>query len=224
MMKKNKCLSNQKGSTSVLIIILMIVLMAFGMAALTTSYAGYRLASKNVEFNRKSYELEASALQTKYDILKLIVTTSEDMKQEKEDNSNSEIYYEMLFDELNIRLIDYIESHQDQISESAYERDEFSQQIKGSGKIRLGTFKYTVSSQDEEAKHLSVKLDLFEPTSEEVPSLDTLVTTLEWYEWQEGIGEVNEDIFFDDPFEENDFESFDEDPIELFEEEPSDNN
>ncbi|MCD6321710.1 MAG: hypothetical protein J7L77_01670 [Clostridiales bacterium] len=52
---------NKKGASSVLIILMMIVLIVFGLAALTTSLATMRLGDKSNDWTGEYYELEASA-------------------------------------------------------------------------------------------------------------------------------------------------------------------
>ena len=52
---------NRKGASSVLIILMMVVLIVFGLAALTTSLAAMRLGDKANDWTGEYYELEATA-------------------------------------------------------------------------------------------------------------------------------------------------------------------
>jgi hypothetical protein len=53
-----KVLKNQRGSTSVLVIILMVVLIVFGLAIFTTSLSSVRLANKKTQWTQSYYALE----------------------------------------------------------------------------------------------------------------------------------------------------------------------
>ncbi len=54
-------LRDNRGATSVLIMIMMIILMAFGIAALTTSVASRKLAQKNANWLAEYYALQGEA-------------------------------------------------------------------------------------------------------------------------------------------------------------------
>lgn len=54
-------IKNNSGATSVLVIMLMVVLILFGLAALTTSYAGLKLSRKTSEWLKEYYLLEGEA-------------------------------------------------------------------------------------------------------------------------------------------------------------------
>ncbi len=54
-------LQNNRGATSVLIMIMMIILMVFGVAALTTSVASRKLAQKNAGWLAEYYALQGEA-------------------------------------------------------------------------------------------------------------------------------------------------------------------
>ncbi|RRD96073.1 hypothetical protein EII17_00770 [Clostridiales bacterium COT073_COT-073] len=57
-----KYLKNNRGATSVLIMIMMIILMIFGLAALTTSVASKKLAQKNASWLKEYYALNGEAI------------------------------------------------------------------------------------------------------------------------------------------------------------------
>lgn len=69
-------LKNDSGATSILVIIFMIVLLVFGMAALTTSLASYKLANKNVSSIQGYYQVEGLANQQMM-VLDQLVSQSE---------------------------------------------------------------------------------------------------------------------------------------------------
>lgn len=52
---------NQKGATSIFVMIFMVILLVFGLAALTTSLASLKLADKNHSWSKEYYQLEANA-------------------------------------------------------------------------------------------------------------------------------------------------------------------
>lgn len=54
-------MKSTKGASSVLVILMMVVLIALGLAALTTSLAAMRLGDKSGEWNRQFYLLDAKA-------------------------------------------------------------------------------------------------------------------------------------------------------------------
>lgn len=56
-----KYFGNNRGATSVLIMIMMIILMIFGLAALTTSAASRKLAQKNAGWLKEYYALQGEA-------------------------------------------------------------------------------------------------------------------------------------------------------------------
>ena len=56
-----KYMKNNRGATSVLIMIMMIILMIFGLAALTTSAASRKLAQKNAGWLKEYYQLHGEA-------------------------------------------------------------------------------------------------------------------------------------------------------------------
>ena len=54
-------LRKRKGSSSVLVILTFLLLMVFSVLAMSSSYADYRLASKNAQWTRDYYMLEGKA-------------------------------------------------------------------------------------------------------------------------------------------------------------------
>ena len=64
---------NKKGASSVLVILMMVVLIVFGLAALTTSMAAMRLGDKSNDWTGEYYELEAKAEEFLFEIDGLLV-------------------------------------------------------------------------------------------------------------------------------------------------------
>ena len=54
-------LASRKGASSILVIMLLVVLVVFGIAALTTALSGMRLTQKVTDWNAQYYEAEAKA-------------------------------------------------------------------------------------------------------------------------------------------------------------------
>lgn len=68
MIKFVSRLKSEQGASSVLIILMMLVLIVFGLAALTTSLAAKRLGEKSVSWLMEYYSLEAKANETLFDM------------------------------------------------------------------------------------------------------------------------------------------------------------
>ena len=64
-------LHEEKGAASVLVMLLLLALVVFGTAALTTSLANYRLTEKNVDWQKAYYQLEGEAEAVRADIISL---------------------------------------------------------------------------------------------------------------------------------------------------------
>jgi hypothetical protein len=56
-----RVLTSQKGASSVLVILLLLALVVFGVAALTTALSGLRLGQKVSDWNESYYRLEGQA-------------------------------------------------------------------------------------------------------------------------------------------------------------------
>lgn len=56
-----RLMKSNKGASSVLVILLLVVLVVFGVAALTTALSNVRLGQKVVDWNEKYYAAEAQA-------------------------------------------------------------------------------------------------------------------------------------------------------------------
>ena len=70
-----RLLKSQKGASSVLVILLMVVLVVFGIAALTTALSGMRLGQKAAAYSDTCYAAEAIASERFADVDKAIADT-----------------------------------------------------------------------------------------------------------------------------------------------------
>lgn len=57
----NKLIKSQKGASSILVILMLVVLVVFGVAALTTAVSNVRLGQKAADWNDKYYAADAKA-------------------------------------------------------------------------------------------------------------------------------------------------------------------
>lgn len=201
-----RVLKNEQGSTSVLIIILMIVLMAFGVAALTTAHAGLRLTERNSVFVQDDYALEVAAVQVKYDLLTLMDENRE-MALYLRDGSIEDFYVE-LYEATIDSIMEYAVEHEG-FQMVGYEWDIFVSELTGG--TRIGTFHYQIASEEKEDKFYIVELDIHLPDYEGELSASEILVPARWQLVVGSVGEVNEDIFFEDPFE--DPFSEDENPL-----------
>ncbi len=200
-------IKNEQGSTSVLIILLMIVLMAFGVAALTTAHAGYRLAHRNSEFTVDYYEVEGDAVQIQYDIYQILMNVKYDIEENEtvfDYDTYTEMYHEKTEEAINQYIIET-----EKILQPAFEKDGFAGLV--DEPTRIGTFHYTIKAKENNAKNISVVMDLYMSDSDKYSIMEDVIKVISWYEWQEGVGEIEEELFFEDPFEDADFQDQSED-------------
>ncbi|MFO7637162.1 MAG: hypothetical protein R6W96_07620 [Clostridia bacterium] len=66
-------IKNQKGATSVIVILIMLVLLVFGLAAFSASYSNYTLGQRSVRWSAEFYALEDKAEETLHVIDKILV-------------------------------------------------------------------------------------------------------------------------------------------------------
>jgi hypothetical protein len=59
--KEKICINGDKGSSSVLVILIMLTLVVFGLLALMSTYSGLKLSRKNAEWTKEYYALDARA-------------------------------------------------------------------------------------------------------------------------------------------------------------------
>ncbi len=164
-------IKNSQGSTSVLIVVMMIALLAFGMAAVTTAAAGYRLSRNTATFSQTYYDLEGQAQEMMFDLLDVAIRSGE----------ASGPFVDILY----AVLVAYSREH-----------DGFEILEKYPDAILVG---YKVSENSERAKTINVKILIQEPAGQS--SIDDILHVVDWYETQEGIGEIKDTIGFEDPFE-----------------------
>jgi len=191
---------NQQGSTSVLMIVLMIVLTAFGLAALTTAYAGFRLSQRSNEYTKEYYILEGQAVKVEYDIYQIMLDSYESTAYPKEGVLGQG--FDMFHSQVELAMNNYV-LEAGQLIDVYFEKD--FPEFDSDGNSRVGTLHYTVTSGGENPRNISVGLDLMVPKDLDDFALEQLLLVDYWYQWQEGVGQVNKDIFFDDPFDDPQF-------------------
>ena len=62
----------RKGSSSLLVILLVVTMVVFGVLAMMSSYSGLKMAKKNAQWTSEYYELEANAEILVYDIKNIL--------------------------------------------------------------------------------------------------------------------------------------------------------
>lgn len=194
----NMYIRSESGSTSVLIVILMIVLMAFGMAALTTSYASYKMATRNSAFGDEYNQMENSAVQVEYDVLRIIENMSLQIRTDSK-VLDKNTYNEYMSVYGSTAILNYLRNTEANLFDAAYEQDEIGTIV--DSKMRIGTLRYTISVDGTHPKNLTVKLNIFAPPLLGYTSFKEYIEVVEWYEWQESVLSETE-IEFDDLFDE----------------------
>ncbi len=77
-----KC-RNRKGSSSILVILLIVTMVVFGVLAMMSSYSGLKMARKTAQWTNDYYELESKAEVMLYDIKNIV---NESIKTSGEEN------------------------------------------------------------------------------------------------------------------------------------------
>ena len=62
----------RSGSSSILVILLVVTMVVFGVLAMMSSYSGLKMAKKNAQWTSEYYELEANAEILVYDIKNIL--------------------------------------------------------------------------------------------------------------------------------------------------------
>ena len=191
----NQVIKDQRGSTSVLIVVMMIVLLAFGMAALTTSLASYKLSQKNAEFSIRYYLLEEEATRIRYELIALIDDGMRMVGYEPTEKQVGIIRKEaamMIYED----LLEYASLHEGMSIEKGFDRFE---EFEDSNKSEIAKISYHVVLEEEQGKNLDIKLSLALPEGTKTILAEQIVQVENWSQWQEGMGEIEETLF-DDPF------------------------
>ena len=93
----------RKGSSSILVILLVVTMLVFGVFSMMTAYAGLKMANKNADWTNDYYELEAKAEIMLYDIKNIL---SQDLITQN--NNNEQTIFNKLQkiknEEINIEL------------------------------------------------------------------------------------------------------------------------
>ena len=85
---------NEKGASSIIVILLMIVLIVLGLAAFSASYSNYRLGQKTVTWSEEYYLLEKQAEEKLFIIDRALIDSFNETKNEFD-------YFSTLFEKLN---------------------------------------------------------------------------------------------------------------------------
>lgn len=163
-------LKNSRGSTSVLIIVMMIALIAFGMAALTTAAAGLKLSRNSADFHKDFYALEGEAHAMAFDLLAMAHETAE---------AGGPFGSGMAA----------------RLAGSGKEGSAFNLLEIREDAVLVG---WQVSELSNRPKVLHAKVLVQQPRPG--ATLRDILHVVDWYETQEGIGEIRDTIEFEDPF------------------------
>lgn len=182
-----KILKSDRGSTSILVVIFMIVLMIFGLSILTTAISNTKLAEKKREWLTNYYKLEEEVAFELKDIDIIINDIKRDSLENYNTDSNlkrSDFFYESLLQELPMLGYDIYVSEID------------------TEKVLMVNFDLKEDS-GVIPKHIFVELKIIIPENELSEGDFIGLTNYEiktHKEWQEPF-EYKESIKFEDPFE-----------------------
>lgn len=90
MIRLTRRFSNQMGSASILIMLIMISLITFGLIAMLLSNSDYKMARKNAEWHQEQYVIESQAAQAEAALDQLL----EAMNQNNTQSLNKEILWD----------------------------------------------------------------------------------------------------------------------------------
>lgn len=190
-----RLIKDERGSTSVLIVVMMIVLLAFGMAALTTSLASYKLSQKNAQFGIAYYELEEEATRIRFELLSLVEEEMKEVGYDSEHTSDIELRKaaaQGIYD----GILDYASQHEGMVVEVGF--DDLGD-FEDLSVHEVAKITYQISIQELGNRKLDIKLSLALPKVEAFTPASEMVLVEKWSQWQEGMGEI-EETFFEDPF------------------------
>lgn len=153
-------LQSQKGSSTVLIALLMIVLVVFGLLSLTTTASELKLAKRNAESHKDYYALDSEGAKFVHHVRLLV-----EKALEEADRNYEEAFY-LSMENLLEKELPHVRR------ETLFEEDNRS--------IRL--YKSFALENSGYTKYLSITLDITEPGQ---LSSDDSLTILEWRLWQE---------------------------------------
>ncbi len=175
-------IKNNSGATSVFVIMLMVVLTAFGIAALTTSNAGLKLSRKTSQWFKEYYLLEGEAERVLALVDESLIIAKQDAESVKDAKTFSENYNLIAYKEL-LELSKHIKN----------------MEIKNNPLTVI----YTVTEDKKEyPKNITVVLKIPEIDNKTKNSRLKNYEIYQWKEWQEKF-EFDNSIEFEDPQFEN---------------------
>lgn len=210
-------IKNEDGSSSILVIILMVVLMVFGLAVLTTSLSNLRLSEKKRSWLADYYKVEGLA-EKEIALIDHLLSESEDKALKvMEDGSYVDdymldgpvsgsqwesIYAVVYHDIMTETILDYIAGNQESsLAIGNYDIDA----ILSGNAIPVSRLDFDTAIQGEAyPKHISVTLALHNPTTTGLDGDNRLMKRfgIERFEQWQAPFEYDEGIDFDDPFSE----------------------
>lgn len=209
---------DEQGSSSILVIILMVVLMVFGLAVLTTSLSNLRLAEKKRDWLQGYYDVEAH-VETRLALIDQLLLEAEAaamnymdsgmhiddyMLDEPLNADESDLVYQVVYmDMANEMILEHIAGDTDAtLTVNSVDMDELF--MGGSLEASILEFDTTLSDT-EYPKHITVTLAIEPPMPETTDGDGRLFRRFsisKYLEWQEPF-EYEDGFDFDDPFSED---------------------
>jgi hypothetical protein len=174
----------EEGATSIFVITLMVVLIVFGLAALTTSLASLKLSNKNTLWIKEYYALEGEAERLLSIIDGTLIGVADEAKSASNENKDQyvDIYYEKVWSNLFKLSEAFPEIH------ILKEKNQVTYTVK--------------EKKDAYPKNITVVLDILEPSTNNTETNHQRFAILQWKEWQNQF-EYDQDIDFENPNFEN---------------------
>lgn len=183
-------IKQEEGATSIFVIILMVVLIVFGLAALTTSLASLKLSNKNTLWIKEYYALEGEAERLLSVIDDALIDATDKAKSTSDGNREQ-----------------YLDIYNEKVWSSLFELSETYPEIQIFTEQNYVT--YTVKEKkDAYPKNITVVLNILEPPTDNPEKNHQRFAILQWKEWQNQF-EYDQDIDFENPnFENPNFEEY----------------
>lgn len=194
-------LKKEQGATSIFVMILMVVLIVFGLAALTTSLASLKLSNKNSLWTKEYYLLESKAEEYVAKIDQRLIKAEKvarDVATAK-DQFNNEYYNNVL---TNIqKLAEEVNDIEVYIEDAHFEE----WIAEGSKSINLSFI--VKESKEAYPKNITVDMEILLPDYDVLTNMNQSRFKINrWQEWQNAF-EYDQDINFENPnFENPEFE------------------
>ena len=206
-----KQINNDRGSSSILVIILMVVLMIFGISILTTSLSNMRLSEKKKSWISEYYQLEALSEERIARIDSMLIKANNNARQNMHSSSNdltkvlsdknnqNELFMQYYCEELLTILDSSIKDNHFKLIDSSLLTDNNKATIKTTPLL----LEFDVEMKDVEVpKYITVIIRILPPETNNLTDNYEIINRYEiesYYEWQEPF-EYSEGIRFQDPF------------------------